>query len=252
MFDSRFTTSDLYEHDVIIVKRMGNTDKICYCNSVRKAGFEERDKSSAKGSVNDNKLACNLIRAKNLVKEYGLCNPWDFFVTLTLDKEKYDRYDLKKYKHDLSQFLNNYNRNGRAVKYLLIPEMHKDGAWHMHGLLYGIPPEDLYINDYGYMVWKPYQDKFGYISMSPIEDIERCSSYITKYISKDLSNSITELNAHLYYASQGLNKAERLFQGHASLLIDYDWESADGLYKVKSIDNRSSDFKEFLDIYDNE
>lgn len=250
MHDDRFTTTDLYDRDVIIVKRMGNTDKICYCNSIRKAGFEERDKPSAKASVNDNKLSCNIIRAKNLVKEYGLCNPWDFFVTLTLDKDKYDRYDLKKYKHDLSQFLNNYNRKGRSVKYLLIPEMHQDGAWHMHGLLYGIPPEDLYTNEHGYLVWKPYAEKFGFINIASIRDIEKCSSYITKYITKDLSKAIKDLNAHLYYASQGLNKAERLFQGHASLLTDYDWESEDGFYKVKNIDNRTCDYTEYLDIYD--
>ena len=250
MHEDRFTTRDIYDHDVIIVKRMGNTDKICYCSSIRKADFEERGKPSVKGSVNDNKLSCNIVRAKNLVKEYGLCNPWDFFVTLTLDKEKYDRYDLKKFKHDLSQFLNNYNRNGKSVKYLFIPEMHKDGAWHMHGLLYDIPPEDLYTNEHGYLVWKPYAEKFGFINMAPIKDIEKCSSYITKYITKDLSKAIKDLNAHLYYASQGLNKAERLFQGHASLLTEYDWESEDGHYKVKNVDNRTSDFTEFLDIYD--
>lgn len=248
--DNRFSTTDIYEHDVLIVKRLGTIDKMVYCNSVRKAGYEERNPAKSKCTVNSHKLACNIIRAKNTVIEYALCNNWDYFVTLTLNKENYDRYDLNTFKSDLSTFLNNYNRNGRSVKYLLIPEMHKDGAWHMHGLLSGIAPKDLYKNKNGYLSWKQYDKKFGFISLSPIRDIAKCASYVSKYISKDLQDSIKELNAHLYYASKGLKRAERLYQGHATLLTEYDWESPDGLYKVKTIDNRKENYMEYLCTYD--
>ena len=83
--------------------------------------------------------------------------------------------------------------------------------------------------------------------MSPIDDIERCASYISKYISKDLADSIKELNAHLYYASNGLKKAERIYRGHATLLVQWDWEHPDNLFKVKTIDNTKEDYREFLD-----
>lgn len=251
MFDPRFTTTDLYDHDVIIVKRMGSIDKICYCNSIRKSGFEERNKEKkSKGSVNESKLKNNIIRARNSVKEYALCNPWDYFVTITLNPKFYDRYDLEKYKKDLSKFINNYNRNGKNICYLLIPEQHNDGAWHMHGLLSGLKPNDIYLNEYGYLSWKQYDKKFGFINIEPIKDIQKCATYISKYITKDLAESVSKLNAHLYYASKGLKKADKIYQGHASLIGNYDWESDDGNYKIKSIDNRICDFKEFLITYD--
>ena len=64
-----------------------------------------------KGTVNTKKLLANLSRAKNKVQEYALCNNFDYFVTLTIDRLKYDRYDLKKYYKDLGKFINNYNTN---------------------------------------------------------------------------------------------------------------------------------------------
>ena len=43
--------------------------------------------------------------------------------------------------------------------------------------------------------------------MDKIKNQEACCKYITKYVNKDLSDSIKELNAHMYYVSKGLNKA---------------------------------------------
>lgn len=67
-----------------------------------------------------------------------------FFLTFTLDPEKYNRDDLKKFQKDVSQFIRNYNRlHGLSIKYLLIPEEHKKGGWHMHGFLMGLPKSHL-------------------------------------------------------------------------------------------------------------
>lgn len=43
---------------------------------------------------NDTKLDNNFSRARSMVLQYALCNPWDDFFTGTLDKAKYDRYNL--------------------------------------------------------------------------------------------------------------------------------------------------------------
>ena len=56
------------------------------------------------------KLENNISRAKSSVTEYALCNNWEFFVTLTIDKKKQDRYDLQKYIHDLGVWIGNYNK----------------------------------------------------------------------------------------------------------------------------------------------
>ena len=167
-----------------------------------------------KGTVNTKKLLANLSRAKNKVQEYALCNSFDYFVTLTIDKLKYDRYDLKKYYKDLGKMLSNYNKiHDSKIKYILIPENHKDGAWHMHGLISGILPKHLTSNENGYLSWSQYSKKFGYMSLSKIKDKKKVSSYITKYITKSLSAQMDNLGNNLYYCSKKLNTAWELKRG---------------------------------------
>lgn len=79
-----------------------------------------------------------------IIFELALCNDWEWFVTLTLNPEYHDRKDLKSYKKKLLTWIKNYNRTQKTnIKYLLIPENHQDGSWHMHGLMMGIPEEHL-------------------------------------------------------------------------------------------------------------
>ena len=172
---------------------------------------------------NQNKLDNNICRTRSRVLELALCNEWEWFVTLTLDKDKYDRYDLHKFRADLSQWLRDKNKsfkhkNKAKLQYLLIPETHKDGAWHMHGLFNGIPyqeiadfipcvhPENLIKSVY--KNWPAYAKKFGFISMGRIRDKAKCAFYISKYITKDLSKRMFDLREHLYFSTQGLNEYE--------------------------------------------
>ena len=66
-----------------------------------------------------------------------------------------------------------------------MPEFHKDGAIHFHGLLY-IDEKELIENDNGYLTWLRYQNRFGYISLSKILNKEKTANYISKYLSKDV------------------------------------------------------------------
>lgn len=187
---------------------------------LEKYAYTYRDKN-IKG-VNDEKLNNNISRARSMIFDYSMCNSFDYFVTLTLSDDKYDRYDLKSYIKDLSQFIRDlrkkYNSN---IQYLLIPEKHKNGAWHMHGLIKGIPDNMLHINKNGYLDWEDYKNKFGYISMSKVKNKIAVSKYITKYISKSIKNgsSVTELNKKLYYVSRGLKSGEIVSNGSLDLDI---------------------------------
>lgn len=166
------------------------------------------------------------------VFEYSMCNRFDYFVTLTLDKNKYDRYNLNKFIKDLGQFIRDYRKKyGVNIQYLLIPEQHQDGAWHMHGLIKGIPEEHLKLNSNGYKEWKAYTDKFGYMSIDNVRSQEAVSKYITKYISKTISigKGVTEKNKKLYYASRGLKTAIKVKEGSINELalinIPFDYEN---------------------------
>lgn len=216
---------------------MGNIVRVCNLSAVRKGGLE-CGVHTEKCSVNDEKIRCNLSRAKSKVREYVLCNDWDYFCTLTLSPERYDRHNLKKYIHDLSRFIQNYNRycsDDEKVRYLFIPEMHKDGSWHLHGFIRGIRERDMYINSNGYTSWTQYDEKFGYLSFSKIADKGNCSKYALKYITKDSAKSVTELGNHIYYCSKGLNTSELLYRGKAELLCEWDYETEDGYCRIKEL-----------------
>ncbi len=243
-----------YRESVASVKQLGDhilkVTEVSYC---RIEGLELATprKFRSKNSVNDSKLDSNRARAISTVRELVLCNPWEYFCTLTVSPEHYDRHNLKAYQKDLSEFLHTYNRScaeAEKVKYLLIPEMHKDGAWHMHGFLSGIKPSDLYVNPYGYLGWKSYEKRFGYISFSKIRDIDRTANYATKYISKDASKNVADLGAHLYYASKNLKRADLVYRGRINLHCDWDYIHPDGFCKVKTFDMRTDDYDSFIEV----
>lgn len=77
-----------------------------------------------------------MSRAKRKIHDLAACNEWDYFVTLTLNKEKIDRYDYKAAVQKLNRWMDNrVRRNG--LKYIGVPEYHKDKALHFHFLTRG-------------------------------------------------------------------------------------------------------------------
>lgn len=243
-----------YDFNVTTVKQYSdNIYRVCTMPVCRNSGleFDKDSKYTKKNTVNTDKLSNNIARSRTTVQEYTLCNPWTYFVTLTIDAKKYDRYNLKKYYKDFSEFIHNFNRRRNAeqkVKYVFVPELHKDGAWHMHGMIYGLNNDDLTLNDNGYYTWQKYNDKFGFMSIDKVQDIDRLSSYILKYITKDVEKSVSELGAHLYYASKGLAKAELVYRGHAYLHCEYDYEHPDGYCKIKTFDTRKDNMMDYLEL----
>ena len=194
--------------------------KITYCKlPIKRAGFENKANFKRSRDVNDSKLSNNVTRARTRVFELAICNDFEYFITLTINKEKLDRYELKEYIKKLGQFIRNYRRDYEAdIQYLLIPEKHKDGAWHMHGLIKGIPKDHLYINENGYLDWENYKKRFGWCSIDKIKNKEAISKYITKYVRKsfDTDRGITEKESKLYYSSRGLKRPQKKKEGTLS------------------------------------
>lgn len=157
------------------------------------------------------RLENNIARARSRVRELASCNPWDYFATFTIDGNKQDRFDLALYSKRLGEWFGNFNRDYKAhIRYLVVPEQHKNGAYHAHGLLSGIPAGALTVNEYGHIDWPRYRSRFGFISLDPVRDRLACASYITKYVSKDLDSTHHEKGEHLFYASRGLEGRQRL------------------------------------------
>lgn len=222
-----------YKHNQTILKVYDNKKiKLITMGTLRNAGVEDDSTPNyVRCTVNDEKLSESISRAKSKIFDLAYCNPWDLFITITLDPSKYDRTDLEKFHKDLTQFFRDYGKKyGIKIDFLLIPELHKDGkSWHMHGFLKGLPFEHLQQFKIGDVMgktlaekvmngdvvynWEAYQKKFGFCDLEPIRNHEAVSKYITKYINKALATSVTELNAHLYYHSRGLKTPEILKKG---------------------------------------
>lgn len=86
-------------------------------------------------------------RARTAVRDLALCNPMTYFVTLTCDAQRVDRYDIKAIMRKVNGWLDNQVRR-RGLAYILIPELHKDGAVHFHGFFNDALP----VTDSGTMV----------------------------------------------------------------------------------------------------
>lgn len=214
---------------------------------VRNSGFEKINNVPMNRSrdVNDEKLDNHISRAKNKIFEYAACNEFDYFLTLTLDSKKYDRYDLGKYIKDLGQMIRDYRKKYKVdIQYLLIPEPHQDGAWHMHGLIKGIPKEQLKLftleDKLPYRLreliqegrkiynWEKYSEKFGWCTLEPVRSQEAVAKYITKYITKSLKLELKrEKEKKLYYVTRGLKTAVKVKEGtiNGQLTVPYDYEN---------------------------
>lgn len=235
----------LYLHEYSTLKLYGYGEnkklKLITHKSFRNAGVEldaqfESNKKNKKSCSDDEKrtkLENNIYRACSKIREYALCNEFSHFCTFTFSPEKVDRNNLRECRKSFTQFISNLSKKyKRKISYLLVPEQHKDGSWHFHGLVNGLPECELHqfvIGDKmgkkiadkvkkGETVynWLSYSEKFGFCSLEPIKDIERCGVYITKYLTKDINamKSVRELGEHLYFHSKGLNKALVLKKGY--------------------------------------
>lgn len=129
----------------------------------------------------------NVIRARRKVFDIALLNTYDYFFTWTLDKTKIDRYDVPTIKKRLIKYLNNMQQR-HNFRCLLIPEYHKDGAVHFHGMFSG----DVKLLDSGKMtesgqvIYNMPQWRLGFSTAIPLYgDYTTVCKYITKYISKD-------------------------------------------------------------------
>lgn len=187
--------------------------------------------ASAPTEQSAERLEASISRTRSTIFEIAFCNDFEYFCTFTQDESKVsDRFDLSAFRSRLSQFVRNQNRYRapeNRIEYLFIPEQHKDGAWHIHGLLKGLTENDLKLNEHGYLDWYKYRDRFGFFSCSKIKSHDACSRYVTKYVSKSLCSTKIDSRGHMFFASKGLKRKvcidEYMFD--SSMYDEWDYEN---------------------------
>lgn len=223
----------------IIISKYVNNDYKFVKKPLSFKVYHKKDRFSWKS--NNEKLVNNIIRAKTNIYDYCLNNEFKYFVTITINSS-YNRYDLDWLRRNTSQIIRNLRlKYGLCFKYILIPEKHKNGAWHLHGLFDCSFEKDFYINDNGYLSWKSY-DKFGFSSISVIKDYLSCCKYITKYVKKDFESR--EKTKHLYFCSHNLIKSNRILD-LICINDNIDW---DYINEYCSLLNVSND--KFINVLD--
>lgn len=218
-------------YDTAIYK-YGDSYKIVYLKRFQGDTYKIKEFDNEEKKVGD-KYLNNIIRAKSTVLGLSLCNDWDYFCTFTLNPQKYNRYNLDNWRKDFTQWIRNQRRiTGDDWQFILIPELHKDGAWHMHGLIKGCSWDKLVkfkrgvhplsLVNAGYRYHDGIFNKFGFNSFAKIKSKQAVSRYITKYITKDMATCGIMLGNHLYYCSRGLKKPELIKQGCTTSMLTRD------------------------------
>lgn len=185
----------------------------------------------------------SLSRTKRLFTDYAYCNRFSLFFTFTFDGTKHNRYDLQDLKCKVCKFFNNYRyRVDSSFRYMMIPELHKDGAVHFHGLctvpdgvcsplyvektftLLGRKFRKLVPNTKKYLRWPAFSDRFGFFSASFIRDYEKTVNYCTSYITKGFQDMRLK-NVQLLVKSQGLAKPELVYSAYQTAMFNPEFEN---------------------------
>lgn len=156
-------------------------------------------KKKIKGSSSPRKFRTDVVKRKrDKLYDIVCSNEWSHFGTLTLDSKKINRYDYSLIVKKITNCFRNFKyRYDNDFKYVLVPEKHKDGAYHFHGLFFFSDDKHLkrYTRDLFY--FKKYN--LGYNSFSAIKNLEACRVYILKYISKT-NVSVPEFKRTFFYS----------------------------------------------------
>ena len=210
-----------------------------------------------------NSMACSLRRTKIALNMLLEMNDFDWFATLTFDRQKIDRTNDKLVYDTYVKYINNVKHQYPSFRYITVPERHEDGCIHFHLLIGGLTPKQLGLVNSGKVCcsWAYYKNKivsreffertkdkheltdtdglpiynvtsfpYGLTTVSRIVSRARCNSYVKKYMDKDLGKS-TEIFKKRFFYSKNLNVPAIVEQ-----LIGADFEAPKNLQCILAND----------------
>lgn len=152
----------------------------------------------------------SIKRTKSTIQDIVLCNDFDLFCTFTFDPNKIDRYNFNQCSSAMRRWFSHQRERSlsfnKELKYLVIPEQHKDGAWHFHALLSGYTGS---LKDTGIKtnslrpIYNMTSFRLGFTTAVKVDEKSGVSTYITKYISKSF---VKTFNGKRFFCSHGLSR----------------------------------------------
>ena len=257
----RMSNEDLKNNAIVYTYPCGVVDIICASDKVfRGPGWEAADDYGEPGKAKPTAREAgkksdgedrerSMRRARANLRRLALANQFDWFVTLTLDKSKVDRYDPAAIMKTMNRWLDNMVRR-HGLRYVLVPERHEDGAYHFHGFFAGDGLEALdsgtiklpgvkkpkrprsaaqraqWLNEGGRVVYNLPQWPLGFTTaMELYGEYTGAVAYICKYIGKQQGERPM---GRWYYSGGPLAKPEKAYAAmdYRELRTEY---AADGV-----------------------
>lgn len=159
---------------------------------------------------------------------YNNKDKFEYFITLTFDDDLIGGYSHENAIECLKKWINNQKHQNPNMSYILVPEFHKKGRLHFHGLVGNVPNwkfekainsktgNPMKIN--GSQIYNLTNYKLGFTTISKIKYQDKVTNYISKYATKEL---ITLKSKKRYWYSRDLKKPVTELDFIDSNLTDY-------------------------------
>ena len=235
----------------------------------------------------DRSLKSSMNRSKRKIYDYGRANVWEWFFTFTFKPVKeFNRENFEDCKKKVTKWFKNIrNSYCKNIKYLIVPEQHKSGAWHFHALVsncegltfthainqrrfmkddegnivYNKKGQPIPNKYYGCLLRTSYPDgdyiynieqyKSGFTTATKINDTKKAVSYIVKYITKDLSECT--FGKRRYLPSNNLNVPEVEYAFRDPKMLDDIIHNISYMYNVDLSINCVKTYKIEVENYEN-
>lgn len=197
---------------------------------------EEKERNAEKDMLHS--LIVSRNRTKQKIYNYARSNKWEWFLTFTFNPQKVDSMDYDEVTVIMSDWLNymfHYNKTDR-LKYLIVPEKHKSGAWHFHGVFSGIDYQTwklMFSGKYkdGEPIYNVQSFPYGFTTATAVNNTRAVAHYICKYITKDLFDSLRNKKRYWVSRSCSSGKTTTLFLTKDELYILIDSLGGDPDYQ---------------------
>ena len=145
---------EISHNGLVYVYPDGSSEVLCCTAPIfRVPGWEESGWGEKKGNYSPaprekgkksegTDMERSMRRARAKLRRLALANDFEYFVTLTLDPAKVDRYDPAAIMKIVNRWLDNMVRR-HGLRYILVPELHRlrpgetERAFHFHGFFAG-------------------------------------------------------------------------------------------------------------------
>ena len=123
---------------------------------------------------------------RDRVRDIVIMNNFTHFLTITIDPEKFDSFDVDIVRKKMQRWLKNQT-DRKGLQYVLIPEYHKSGRVHAHALINDVFKlvDSGKRTKSGKVIYNCPEWRYGFTTAIPLDDQKiRVANYVIKYITK--------------------------------------------------------------------